>query len=393
MKKLISVLIAFFLVHNTYAQTESVYYKAPFDTTLASEYLKENCTITVILPKGFSKTCATKFPLIIVFDRQNKMIFRQIFESINYLVSFGEMPESVIIGVTSDDNRRNTATTLAASKRNGKGELTNAFVFDELIPYAEKELNVSNCRTLIGHSRFGFLTSYMLSKNFNELTAVISCSPLFTDTNVQLIDSLQNKMNTINLNHKLYFRFITGDSITDTKDYSLMKSFLTKKPVNNFDWKGFEFYDASHMATPGLGVMPSLLQIFDYYTDEVNKVLKENTLPFDRNEYNVFLNKMKAHYGAAIGLGLPVLNGIGFKYYNNKQYQAARTAWTILLADYPMFSDAYSNIAKSYLKEDNKVEAKHYYELAKQKAVDNSFYNAEERKELIKDIDDVLLKL
>ena len=394
MKKIILVIVAFWGGCNAFAQTETVYYKPPFDTTLASKYLKGNCKITVILPKGFSKINPIKLPLIIVFDRQNKMIFRQIFESINYLVSFDEIPESVIIGVSTDDNERNNETSLSVSRLNGKGELTNDFVFNELIPFAEKELNISNCRTLIGHSRFGFLTSYMLTKNFNSLTAVISCSPLFKDTKVNLIDSLQYKMKSVNLSHKLYYRFITGDSIVDTRDYSLMKSFLSKtKNKNNFDWKGFEFYNAKHMVTPGLGVMPSLLEIFDYYSDEVNKVLKEDEIVFNRNEYDIFLKKMKNHYGGEISLGLSVLNGIGFKYYNGKKYSEARVTWNILLEEYPMFSDTYSNIAKSFSKEGNKIEAIKFYELSKQKLINNPFYSIEQKQEELKDIEGEIFKL
>ena len=394
MKTIILIFFIIFLGHSSFGQTESVYYKAPFDTSLSSKYLNKNCKITVILPKGYSKLNSTKMPLIIVFDRQNKMIFRQIYESINYLVSFSQIPESIIIGVSIDDNERNNETSLSISRRNGKGELTNDFVFNELIPYAEKELNVSNCRALIGHSRFGYLTSYMLIKNLNNLSAVISCSPLFTDTNVNLIDSLKDKMKSNTLNHKLYFRFITGDSIVDTKDYSLMKDFLSKtKAVKNFDWKGFEFYDAKHNTTPGLGVMPSLFEIFSYYSNEANRLLTQDKLEFNRNDYDAFLNKMKNHYGAGISLGLSVLNGIGFKYYNNKKYREARAVWDILIQEYPLFSDTYSNIAKSYSKEGNKAYAIKFYELAKQKVMDNPFYSVDERLEDLKDIERKLLEL
>ncbi len=72
----------------SFGQTESEYYQAPKETTLSSKFLGEKRNISVILPKSFSKTKATKFPIIVVFDRQNKRIFRQTFEAINYLVSF-----------------------------------------------------------------------------------------------------------------------------------------------------------------------------------------------------------------------------------------------------------------------------------------------------------------
>ena len=116
------------------------------------------------------------------------------------------------------------------------------------------------------------------------------------------------------------------------------------------------------MAVPGLGVMPSLLEIFDYWTDEMNKVLTENKKQFSKVEYESFLQKMKMHYGDKIGLGLSVLNGIGYKYYNDKKYSEARQAWNILIDEYPMFSAAFISIGNSYIKENDKQSAIEFYE-------------------------------
>ena len=60
-------------------QSPSEYYQSSIDTVVESKILNEKKKITVILPRGFSKSKATKFPLLIVFDRQNKKIFRQIY--------------------------------------------------------------------------------------------------------------------------------------------------------------------------------------------------------------------------------------------------------------------------------------------------------------------------
>ena len=390
MKKIIFGLLTLFIGHITFGQTESEYYKSPIDTTFTSKYLKENRGITVILPKGFSKTKASKYPLIIVFDRQNKRIFRQIFESINYLVSFGEMPEAIIIGISTENNyNRVLETSFIASMENAKGENLINFLYQELIPWAETELNCSANRIFIGHSRFGYFTSYLLANKLNDLTAIISCSPFFKEKNINVIDSLKNKLITQKLEHTIYYRFITGDSLTDLTDYPLMKSFLTKtKTTNKFNWKGSEFYDAKHMAVPGLGVMPSLLEIFDYWSDEMNKVLTESKKQFNKVEYETFLQKMKVQYGDKIGLGLSVLNGIGFKYYREKKYPEARQTWDIVLAEYPMFSDGYVNIANSYAKESNKQSALKFYETAKRNLTFNTFYSNTERQEILKDIEE-----
>jgi tetratricopeptide (TPR) repeat protein len=390
MKKKNSGLPALFIGLALFGQTSSEYYKSPYDTVLTSKQLDEKRSITVILPKNFSKTKASKYPLIIVFDRQNKRVFRQIFESINYLVSFDEMPEAIIIGISTENNyKRVLETSFKASMENAKGESLINFLYKELVPWAESELNCSTNKIFIGHSRFGYFTSYLLANKLNDLTAVISCSPFFKEKNINVVDSLKSKLLVQKLEHTVYYRFITGDSLTDLKDYPLMRSFLVNaKRTNKFNWKGATFYDAKHMAVPGLSVMPSLLEIFDSWSDEMNKMLTEKKKIFSKAEYEIFLQKMKTQYGDKIGLGLSVLNGIGFKYYNDKNYTAARQTWDIVLEEYPMFTDAYINIANSYVKEGNKKLAVEFYQKAKQNLTLNSFYSTTEIQEILKDIDE-----
>jgi hypothetical protein len=392
MKKIVLALLIFFIGQIAFGQSESEYYKSPTDTILTSKYLNEKRGITVILPKNFSKAKASQYPLIIVFDRQNKRVFRQIFESINYLVSFDEMPEAVIIGVSTENNyNRVRETSLLSSMDNAKGENLINFLYQELIPWAHTELNCSKNIIFIGHSRFGYFSSYILTNKLNDLTAVISCSPFFKENNVNIVDSLKSKLATQQLSHTVYYRFITGDSLTDLKDYPLMKSFLTHTKVpNKFNWKGMEFYDAKHMAVPGLGVMPSLLEIFDYWSDEMNIIFNDSIHPLNKTVYESFQQKMKTQYGDKIGLGLAVLNGIGYKYYRDQHYAEARQAWNIVLEEYPMFANAYVSIAKTFSKEGNKASAIAYYNKAKQNVANYTFYAGAEKQEMLNDIEELL---
>lgn len=372
-------------------QSPSEYYQASIDTVVQSKFLNEKKKITVILPRSFNKSKTTKFPLIIVFDRQNKKIFRQIYESINYLVSFSEMPESIIVGVTTDENKRIFETLLSTSSKNGYGEKNGDFIFDELIPFVEKEYNVNDCKVLIGHSRYGYFTSYLLSKHLTDLTAVISLSPFFLEPNVNLVDSLKSKILKEPLKHPFYYRIITGDTSTEINQLALMKNFLNKVNLPQyFNWKDLAFSKANHMAVPGLGVMPSLLDIFDYWSNESKKVLSENKIDFNQIEYEAFLQKMKIHYGNKIGLGLNELNGIGYKYYNEKKYSEARKTWNILLEEYPTFSYAFLSIGKSYLKENDKQNAVRFFEKAKQNLTNNSFYADTEKEEMLQEVEELM---
>ncbi len=394
MKETILIISILFIGKIAIGQTESEYYKNPIDTIFESKVLNEKREITVILPKSFCKENASKYPLIIIFDRQNKKIFREIFESINYLVSFVEMPESIIIGISTNTNRRYIESSFTASNENGKAEKMIDFLYKELIPWADNEYNCSNVNVFIGHSRFGYLSSYLLSHKMNDLTGVISCSPFFLQTNVNLVDSLKSSLEKTILNHTVYYRFITGDSISDSKDYALMKSYLEhSKKLENFNWKGMEFYNAQHMAVPGLGVMPSLLEIFDYWSDEMNKILSEKEVIFNRAEQEAFKQKMKTHYVDRIGLGIANINGIAYKYYNDKKYAEARLSWELLMEEYPIFTNSRIKIADTYAIENNKSEAIKNYKIAKQELNKYSFYSSQEKEELRNEIEEKLSKL
>lgn len=231
----------------------------------------------------------------------------------------------------------------------------------------------------------------MISKHLTNLTAVISCSPFFLEPNVNLVDSFKRKILKEPLKHPFYYRIIYGDTATETNELALMKNFLNKANLSQyFNWKDLAFPNANHNSVPGLGVMPSLLEIFDYWSTESKKVLTESKIYFNKIEYGSFLQKMATHYGDKIGLGVNDLNGIGYKYYREKKYSEARKTWNILLEEFPTFSYAYLSIGKSYMKENDKQNAVKFFEKAKQNLTNNSFYSDTEKEEILEEVEELM---
>jgi len=388
MKRAISYFLLFiFYPLSLLAQTKSDYYNAPIDTILASKSLNKKEEITIILPRAYRKDKSTKYPVIIVFDRQNRKEFREIYESINYLVSFDGMPESIIIAIKSDN--RLLETSFLPSKENAQGEQMIGFLYDELIPWAEANFNTGKSRIFIGHSRFGYFSSYLLQNKLTELTGVISCSPWFSELNINIVDSLKEKLQKKHLTHEVYYRFVPDYSVSGNKDYLLMKSSLSNESVKNFNWKGIEYEYANHLLTPGLSVMPSLLDIFGYWNTEQMNIFINDTVSFTANDYEVFVDKMRDHYGDKLGLGINQLNGIGFTFYNNKKYEAAIETWKILLNEFPMFAQGYVNIANAYKKEGKNAEVIKNCKEAMSQLKTNTFYSSEEKEELVQEIKDL----
>lgn len=367
----------------TNAQVASDYYRNPADTSLYSTALAQTRQLTIILPTTFNPNRKTKYPLIIVFDRQNKAIFRQLVESINYLNRFDEIPEAVIIGITSASEQRDLETSLPTDQPKAKGEQLIRFVFDELVPWSETNYNTGACRTLIGHSRFGYFTTVMMCRQADKLSGVISLSPFYTQGKSNWVDSVTTRFAKKQpLAHSLFYRFVTGDSLTDTPEYSLMKTALTKTQLHaHFDWQAYAFYKANHMVVPGLGVMPCLLDIFHEWSLMADE-LTPHSKSAPKISYEAFKIKTKQVYGEEVGLGLARLNGLGSKYTASQQYDKALFYWKQLIDDYPFFTSTYVDVADIYSVQGQPKEAAKYLQDGLQSLQSNTFLSVKAQEQL-----------
>lgn len=352
------LIMSIFIYVNANAQDEIEYYSDPIEKNIYSHSFLKNKNVTLILPTTYNKNRKKKYPLIIVFDRQNKSIFKQICESIIYLNRFDEIPEVIIVGITSDPKDRTLETTFKSENKNGRGEEMTNFVFNELIPWCESNYNTGFCRTIIGHSRFGYFTTSLMCSQYENLTGVISLSPFFYQKNLSLVDSVISNFSQSNkLQNRIYYRFVTGDSLSDTSDYYSMKKALAKTPLSSkFDWEAYAFYNAKHNVVPGLGVMPSLLSIFNSWS-----TLADELSPYKRStdtlSYTKYLKQTKIDYGEELNLGLARLNGLGSDFFNKKRYPEARFFWEELLRDYPFYSPIYLDLTEVFLAEGKKKQA------------------------------------
>jgi tetratricopeptide (TPR) repeat protein len=77
---------------------------------------------------------------------------------------------------------------------------------------------------------------------------------------------------------------------------------------------------------------------------EGNQIYFDNATK-NLNEWSVLSNKVIAHYGVPMKFSLGFLNGKGWYFFNEKEYQQAIKAWELLLKEYPAFLKGYLNIA------------------------------------------------
>ncbi len=129
---------------------------------------------------------------------------------------FGQIQRPVAISINAGSGRRSKEPVWSTDNKDGLGETLDGFIFDELIPYSEKNLNVDKNQVIIyGHSWFGYHSSMLLVKRIPQLLGVISASPGYLS-----IDRINDIVHGITkdaplLQHKFYYRVATGHDIGD----------------------------------------------------------------------------------------------------------------------------------------------------------------------------------
>jgi predicted alpha/beta superfamily hydrolase len=359
-------------------------YKKLLDTTLTSKHLGFDKKITITVPIEWQKDVNRNFPLIIVFDKQNARSHNYVLNTIDYLTSNEQMPSSIIISIKSEQKYRYIETQYKQSDKNGLATENEGFLFEELIPLAENKYKASTFRIFIGHSRYGYFTSSLLFSRINELNGVVSLSPFFNQKNVSLTDSIANLKNQI-ISTRKYYRFGIGNDYPS--DFIEMDSVIKNHKTPLFDSKGFFFKEADHNTTPGLTIGISLYEIFEEWSKIQSKYISNEQKELnilDSLEREIFSN-----YGNKLEFSLGTLNGKGWYFYNEGQFEKAIEAWKILIKSYPNFSEGYLYILDAQIKLKRKNDYSETIERFNASLASSNFYSEIEKNELIQELENM----
>jgi tetratricopeptide (TPR) repeat protein len=346
-------LIALLICSNGWSQKYERY-KHLLDTTIHSTHLGYGKPITITVPFEWQKNMDGDFPLLIIFDRQNKRSHQYLLNTIDYLTSNEQIPSFIIVGIESSSHRH-TETSYKASNPNGKGDENQQFIFDELIPILKKTYHASSFTMLMGHSRYGYFTTSLMINRLMEVNAVVSLSPFFTQPNIDLVDELTETVNKTKLASYKYYRYGIGKDYPE--DFKAVTTALESLSKTNafFDHKGWLFPEADHNVTPGLTVSRALYEIFEFWSKQQRVFIDDKNS--DLSTVAELSEKVRAHYGHELKFSIGMLNGKGWQFYSDGNYEKAIESWELLLQHYPTFSQAYLSIIQAQKKLELNVQA------------------------------------
>jgi len=289
------------------------------------------------------------------------------------------MPRSIIISIESDNSKRIDEAKSFKSSLSGKAHLNEKYLFNEIIKLAETKFKASQFRVLIGHSWYGHFTTTMFTKNINNVTAVIALDPFFNQKNVSLIDSI-SALDKLTMPHTKYYRYAIGKDYPD--DYKAIEQVQNDITNTKININGTYFPNAFHNAIPGLGIGKALYDIFEYWSIQQYTFFNASNKQADL--FTELKNNMTNHYGHNLHFSIGVLNGKGWGFYNDKDYQKAIDVWNELISQYPSFSEAYLYIIDA--QKQLNLDTSNTIIKFKDSLQRSLFYSYEEKKELLTEL-------
>ncbi len=203
MKKTCSILAFMLFTVSVYGQKKTARQAASSDPfvlgrieQIRSEVLAENRVLNIYLPEGYNHEDSIRYPVIYLLDGSADEDFIHITGLVQYN-SFEwvkRIPKSIVVGIATVDRRRDFTfpATVEQYKKmhpaSGHSDRFIAFLEQELQPFINRKYKTNSCRTLIGQSLGGLLSTEVLLKKPSLFNRYIIVSPSLWWNNGSLLD-------------------------------------------------------------------------------------------------------------------------------------------------------------------------------------------------------------
>ena len=270
MLKTKSLLLLFFL-NISFSQT--IY------ENFESDFLKDTRELKVQLPRNYNENLSKEYPLIIVLD--GDYMFEAVSGSVDYLSYWGNIPESIIVGVNQINTRYDDCSVLDNIDFVPISSTANFydFISEELIPYFDKNYRTTKFKVAVGHEATANFINYFLLNNKTSFSGFIAISPKFS---YNMENYLIERFDKIKTNVFYYLASSDRDfkSIDErTKELSRNLN-SSKNELISFKYK--QYNNLTHYNLPIHSVSEGFEHVFATYSAinsiEYDSVLKKTSL-------------------------------------------------------------------------------------------------------------------
>lgn len=339
--KNIFILVFVLLINTSFGQAKVVIGQKQ---VIHSNILNENRTYQIYLPQSYQWASDRSYPVLYLLDGEYNFLHTA--GSVSFLSSQGEIPELIIIAITSTVRIRDFTQTDWPTMWIGGGGAKNfkSFLSEELIPKIEKDYRTNNFRILFGHSASGQFALYTLASEPSLFNAYFAISPSLDWDNNLPQRSLEESFKTKDsLKAFLYFAYSDDFAEALDQDLKLVETLKTHSP-KGFRWVGKGFPDETHGSVTLLAQIDALRQLFSgyrFHNDLLGKGLK-------------FAEKHFQEVSKRLGYTIPVpeeiINNFGYEAIDNGNIQEAILIFKRNIEQNQNSANAYDSITDAYEK-------------------------------------------
>jgi predicted alpha/beta superfamily hydrolase len=344
--------------------------------TLKSKILDTEREISVYLPASYSENNFKKYPVIYLLD--GKKFFHSFSGAVAQLSSDAspQIPESIIVGITSQDRIKDSSPThslvgpygkeVEGFKTSGGANNFLKFIKEELIPSIDTTYRTNSYRLFVGYSATGLTVLHALftiPETFNSYLAI--------DFSAWFDNEITSKNAKIFHNKKLpenkdVFITTVDRVVTDlypdkhNATWTFIQEFEQNHQENiGFGYKKYAYKSENHHSTPLVSFIDGLKYIFRGHMinyDEMyiypNKIKKKFIELSERLGYNVYLRE-------------DLCNFFGYKFlYDTPDIEKALFYFKYNTDNFQMSSNTWDSLAEAYYVNGEKLKALECFEKA-----------------------------
>lgn len=307
-----------------------------------SAVLDEDREYRVDLPASYGWARDRRYPVLYVLDGESNFVHTA--ASVRFLADKGEIPEMIVVGITSTVRVRDfTQTDWPAGWIGGGGAASfKRFLSAELLPRIDGAYRTDGFRVLSGHSASGQFVLHCLSSEPSLFQAYIALSPsLDWDDNLPQRELEASFASTESLSAFLYVAR-SDDFGRALADYERLVETLRTKSPRGFRWHSQAFPEETHVGIPLLGQIDAIRHVYEGY--RLHDDLLEKGPAFAERHFE----QVSETVGWPLAVPEGVINSLAYSALSEGRTEDAIALFERNVRANPNSANAYDSLADGY---------------------------------------------
>lgn len=357
-----------------------------------SSILSKDREILIALPDSYGDNNYTKYPVLYLLDGDK---FFNSFSSAAAQMSSDaspQIPEMIIIGITSQDRIKDSSPThskIGYSGKEEKGyEMSGGaddflkFIDTELVPYVDKTYRTNFYRTFVGYSFTGLPILHSLFKKpsaFNSYLVIDFSAWWDNEVTLKNMKSFFENYQGSNKDVFISTIDIVKNDVykQENKTWNFIQDFEQQHPsAINFGYKKYGYKEENHHSMPLVSFIDGVKYIFRDYMINYDEMFSTP------QKIETRFNNLSERLGYKVLPREDLINYFGYQFL--RQHPDIDKALFYLnynAKNYPLSSNVWDSLAEAYVVKGDKAKAIEYYT--------KSLQLGSERTDLLKVIDEL----